>query len=150
MWKKLTNSSSSTYFSSPLVTFSATPSLSALLARHVFGVAAEQNVGAAARHVGGDGDGALAAGLRDDLGFLRVVLRVEHDVLRALLLEHARDTLGLFDRDRADQHRAALFGGLDDVVDDRRPLLFLGAIDEVGFLDADHRRLVGMAITSRL
>ena len=53
----------------------------ALLARHELGVAAEQNVGAAAGHVGGDRDRALAAGLRDELGFLRVVLRVQHDVL---------------------------------------------------------------------
>ena len=79
----------------------------ALLARHVLGVAAEQDVGAAAGHVGGDRDRALAAGLRDDLGFLRVVLRVEHDVLRALPLQHVRDALGLLDRDRADQRRAA-------------------------------------------
>ena len=42
------------------------------------GVAAEQDVGAAAGHVGGDGDRALAAGLRDDLGLAGVVLRVEH------------------------------------------------------------------------
>ena len=54
-----------------------------LLARHVLGVAAEQDVGAAAGHVGGDGDAALAARLRDDLGFLRVILRVQHDVLDA-------------------------------------------------------------------
>ena len=55
-----------------------------LLTRHVLGVAAEQDVGAAAGHVGGDRDGAFAAGLRDDLRFLRVVLGVEHDVFRAL------------------------------------------------------------------
>ena len=109
-WKKLTYSSSSTYFSSPLATFSATPSFSALLPRHVFGVAAEQDVGAAAGHVGGDRDGALAAGLRDDFRFLRVILRVEHDVLDALALQHVRDALGLLDRHRADQHRAALLG----------------------------------------
>jgi hypothetical protein len=69
----------------------------ALLARHVFRIAAKQDVRAAAGHVGGDGDGALAAGLRDDFGFLRVILGVEHDVLRALLLEHGGHTLGLLD-----------------------------------------------------
>ena len=37
-----------------------------LLACHVLGVAAEQDVGAAAGHVRGDGDRALAPGLRDD------------------------------------------------------------------------------------
>ena len=58
----------------------------------------------------------------------------------ALALEHVRDALGLFDRDRADQRRAALLRGLDDVVDDRRPLFGFGAIDEVRFLDAHQRR----------
>ena len=57
-----------------------------LLARHELGVAAEQDVGAAAGHVGGDRHRALAAGLRDDFGFLRVVLRVQHDVLDAARL----------------------------------------------------------------
>ena len=64
-----------------------------LLARHVLGVAAEQNVGAAAGHVRGDRDVALAPGLRDDLGFLRVVLRVEHDVLDAALAQQRRQAL---------------------------------------------------------
>src|SRR3970040_2163105 len=44
--------------------------------RHL-GVAAEENVGAAARHVGGDGNGAIAAGLRDDRRLALVVLGVE-------------------------------------------------------------------------
>ena len=64
-----------------------------LLARHVLGIAAQQDVRSAAGHVGGDGDAALAAGLRDDLGFLRVILRVQHDVLQALALEHVRHAL---------------------------------------------------------
>ena len=76
-----------------------------LLASHVLGVAAEQDVGAAAGHVGRDGDGALAARLGDDFRFLRVIFRVEDDVLDALAPEHARQPFGLFDRDRADQHR---------------------------------------------
>ena len=61
----------------------------ALLPGHVLGVAAEQDVRAAAGHVGRDRDVVLAAGLRDDLGFLRVVLRVQHDVLDAALLAAA-------------------------------------------------------------
>ena len=64
-----------------------------LLARHVLRVAAEQDVGAAARHVRRDGDCALAAGLRDDLGFLRVVLGVQHHVLDAAPLQHRRQAL---------------------------------------------------------
>ena len=50
---------------------------------HELGVAAEQDVGAAAGHVGGDRDRAEAAGLGDDLGLVLVVLGVQHDVLDA-------------------------------------------------------------------
>ena len=42
------------------------------------GIAAEQNVGAAAGHVGGDGDRAFASGLRDDVRFALVLLGVEN------------------------------------------------------------------------
>ena len=48
-----------------------------LLADAHVGVAAELDVGAAAGHVGGDGDRARHAGLGDDVGFLLVVARVE-------------------------------------------------------------------------
>ncbi len=58
-----------------------------ILAGHELGVAAEQDVGAAAGHVGGDGDHAETAGLGDDLGFLLVELGVEDDVADALALE---------------------------------------------------------------
>ncbi len=53
-------------------------------------VAAELNVGAAAGHVGGDGDGARHAGLRDDGGFLLVMARVQHLVRDAALLQQVR------------------------------------------------------------
>ncbi len=107
-----------------------------LLPRHELGVAAEQDVGAAARHVGGDRHRGLAARLRDDLGFLRVELGVEDDVLDAAHLEQPRQPLRLLDRDRADQHRSPFLLLLKDVDDDGVVLLFLGAVDGVGFLDA--------------
>ena len=56
---------------------------------HRLGIAAEDDVGAAAGHVRGDGHGALAAGLGDDLGLALVVLGVEHLVLDAALVEQA-------------------------------------------------------------
>ncbi len=64
-----------------------------LLSRHMLGVAAQQNVGAAAGHVRGDRDVVLAPGLRDDLGLLRVVLRVQDDVLDAALAQQRREAL---------------------------------------------------------
>ena len=107
-----------------------------LLARHELGVAAEQDVGAAAGHVGGDRDGRLAARLGDDLGFLRVILGVQDDVLDAAQLQQLRQPLGLLDRDGADEHRPALLLLLDDVGDDRFVLFLLGAVDRVGLFDA--------------
>ncbi len=56
-----------------------------------FEIAAELDVGAAAGHVGGDGDGAGHAGIGDDVGFLLVIAGVEDlDVLDALLAAAAR------------------------------------------------------------
>ncbi len=122
----------------------------ALLPRHELGIAAKQDVRPAAGHVRGDGDGALSAGLCDDLGFLRVVLRVEHDVLvesatggrpalESAPVEHGRDTFGLLDRNGADEHRPSLLVLLDDLGDDGVPFLAFGAIDEIGILDAGER-----------
>ena len=94
--------------------------LHALAAGEPFGVAAEQDVDAPAGHVRGDRDRVELAGLRDDLGLTLVLLGVQHLVRDALLLQLARQLLGLLDRDRADEHRLALLVALDDVVDARR------------------------------
>src|SRR5207247_6446392 len=71
------------------------------LLREEVWVAAEQDVGAAARHVGRDRDGALAAGLGDDLGLALVVLGVQDLVADPALLGELRQLLGLLARDRA-------------------------------------------------
>src|SRR5205814_2513394 len=55
--------------------------LHAFLLGHELGVTSKQNVGAAARHVGGNRDHAFASGLGDNFGFLLVVLGVQHHVL---------------------------------------------------------------------
>src|SRR5882672_10603443 len=87
-------------------------------------VAAEHDVGAAARHVGGDGDDLGAPRLRHDLRLARVLLGVQHLVRQLLLLQHPRDELGVLDRGRAHQHRLAAVVAAPDVVDDRgKPVL---------------------------
>ena len=91
------------------------------------GIAAEHDVGAAARHVGGDGDHLRPAGLHHDLRLARVLLRVQHVVRQLLLLEHPGEQLGVLDRGRADQHRLAALVAVLDVVDDRLVLLARGA-----------------------
>ena len=50
-------------------------------------IAAQLDVGAAAGHVGGDGDRARHAGLGDDEGFLLVIAGVQHIVLDLALLQ---------------------------------------------------------------
>src|ERR1700746_155938 len=68
--------------------------LHVFLLGHELGIAAEQNVGTAACHVGGDRDHALASGLGDDFGFALVILGVEDDVLDALLFQELGEALG--------------------------------------------------------
>ena len=59
------------------------------------------DVGTAAGHVGGNGDGSLA-GTCDDFCLLLVILCVEHAMDDAVFLEHPRDVLADLDRHRAD------------------------------------------------
>ena len=78
--------------------------LHAFLFGHEFGIAAEQNVGAAARHVGGDGDHAFASGLRDNFRFALVILGIQTTWLDPFFLQQFRKALGFFDRGSADEH----------------------------------------------
>ena len=121
----------------------AEPALVHLLHGEELGVAAEHDVGAAAGHVRGDGDGAVPAGLGDDRRLAGVVLRVQHLVPHALLGEQPREVLALLDARRADEHRLALAVTLDDVLDDLRELRLLVLVDEVGLVDAHHRLVRG-------
>ena len=105
--------------------------LDEVLAGHEVGVAAEQDVGTAAGHVGGDGDHAEAAGLGDDLGFLLVELGVEDDVPDALALEDLGEQLGLLDRGGADQDGLLLLVQARDLVGDGEVLFLRGAVDDV-------------------
>src|SRR6185312_2965148 len=104
-----------------------------------FRVAAEDDVGAAAGHVGGDGDGALAPGLGHDRRLALVVLGVEHDVRHlGRTVEELRQHLALLDRHRAHQHRLPLGLALAQLLHHGVPLLGSGAVDEVAAVVADH------------
>ncbi len=74
---------------------------------HELGIAAQQNVGTAAGHVGGDRHRAFAPGLRHDGGFALVILGVQHLVPHAHPLENAGEPLGLLHRNGAHQHGLA-------------------------------------------
>ena len=79
-----------------------------LLPRHELGVAAEQDVGAAAGHVGGDRDrapcGPACATISASCAWY-FAFRTTCLMPRRL---SSRQLLGLLDRDRADERRAAL------------------------------------------
>ena len=101
-------------------------------------IAPEHDVGAAAGHVGGDGDGSRAPRVHDDLGFPSVVLGVQDLVRDALAAEQPRDVLGGLDGSGAHQHRLAPGPAVVDVRDDGLELLFLRQVDDVGVVVADH------------
>ena len=113
------------------------PVLLELFAGQVFGVAAQQDIDAAARHVGGDGHGVEPSGLGYDLGFHFVVLGVEDDVADALLAQEIAQMFRFLDGYRADQDRAAGLVELDYLLSGRRPLLSGRPVDDIGVLDAD-------------
>src|SRR3954467_9498124 len=100
-------------------------------------IAAEEDVGAAAGHVGGNGDAPLAPGLRDDLRLALVLLGVQDVMGNAALLEELREHLALRDGHRADQHRLPLLVLLLDLVADGGELLPLRLVDGVLLVLAD-------------
>src|SRR5690554_7311990 len=104
--------------------------------------AAEDDVGTTPGHVGGDGHGAGATGLGDDLRFFLMVLGVQYLVGNPFPLQQVGDHLGGFDRGGTHQHRTATFHAALDVRDDGRELLVDGQVDQVVVVLADHR-LVG-------
>ena len=104
----------------------------------LFGVAAEDDVRAAARHVGGDRHRAAAACLGHDRRLALVVLRVQHHVPDPLPLEQPRQHLAVLDGDGAYQHRLAVLPAVLDLLDHGVPLLWRGAVHEIRAVFADH------------
>ena len=105
-----------------------------VVGKHI-GIAAEQDVGTAARHVRGNGDGADAAGLRDDMGLALMVFRVQGLMLDATLVEQAGEPLGAFDGHRADKARLARLMASGHVVGDGVELRIDRAIDQIVLVD---------------
>ena len=129
-------------------------------------IAAELDVGAAAGHVGGDGDRPRNARFGDDEGLLLMEAGVENgeilrrlarprggikrvqgvwagevDLLVALSFEHRPKHLGFFDRGRADQHRLHLGAGGFDLAHDGANLLVPGSIDLVVLVETVDREI---------
>ena len=85
------------------------------------------DVGAASRHVGGDGDSAPLSRLGDDGGFLRVLPGVEDAMGNAGGLEQGREFLAVSDGARSDENGLAPVTQFRDLPDHRPELgLFRG------------------------
>ena len=113
--------------------------------RHHGGVAAKQDVGAAAGHVGRDGDRLEAARLGDDLALAlrRVRLGVEHLVLDAELAQLGSEDLGRLDAGRAHEHGAAVAVQVEQLVERGERLALdrlVHGVRVVGALYGQHRR----------
>ena len=122
----------------------------AVIAGHGLRISAEENVRAAAGHVGRYRYGAFAARLGNDDGFALVLLGVQNLVRNSGFLQVRGNFFRFFDGDAADQHRLAAFVVLANAADARAVLLqdavhrgfeFFGfrAIDHVGIFNADER-----------
>ncbi len=96
-----------------------------------FPVAAQQDVGTATGHVGGDGQRTRTTGLSNDFGFFFVELGVQNLVIDAFIVEQAGHVFGRFDGRRADQYRTILCQAGLDVGNDGCVLLFRGQVDQV-------------------
>ena len=108
----------------------------------VFGVTAKHDIRAAARHIRGDRHRAELTGLGNDLRFLLMIFRIEHFMLDTALFEHRAQKLGLFNGDRAHQHRLALFMALLDLVNHSFIFRFRRCIHCIRVVVA-HHRLIG-------
>ena len=75
--------------------------------------------------------------LRDDFGFLFVVLGIQYVVGDSFALQKLREKLGFFDRNRADQNRLPLGVALLDLGNDGAELSCLRFVDDVGVVDSD-------------
>ncbi|EKD59803.1 MAG: hypothetical protein ACD_54C01125G0003 [uncultured bacterium] len=104
-----------------------------------FDVAAQFDIGATARHVGGDGHSPQLARVGNDLGFLFMLARVQHVMRNACRLQHHRQRLGFVNRGGADQNRLTRGVGLLNGLHHAFELFARGAIHRVVFVFAHHR-----------
>src|SRR5262249_10624726 len=121
----------------------SSPLLHVFLFGGEFGIATKQNVGTTAGHVGSDSDHAFATGLGNNFCFLLVILRVQNDVLDALLLQKVRQALGLFDGSCADEHRLPGFVQLLNFIRGSKVFFLLRAINQIWIFDSQQRFVRG-------
>ena len=106
-------------------------------------VAAQQNIRAAARHVGGDGDRAHMTGLGHNFGFLLVVFGVQHLMGHAPQLNHVGQHFAGFHVDGAHQNGLARGVAGHDFLHHGVKLAPPGLVDHVVHVLADHGAVGG-------
>ena len=109
----------------------------------MLGVATEHDVRTTAGHVGGHGDGTLAARLGHNRGLSLVLLRIEDFMANACLAQHPRKLLRLLHGGGSDQHRLTSLVTLGDVVDNRPQLSRARRVDAINLIHTDHRLVRG-------
>src|SRR5882762_9564815 len=117
--------------------------LQRLLLRHEFRIAAQKDVGAPARHVGGDSDHVLAACLRYDLSFFLVILGVQDDVADIFLFQQLGKPLRFFDGRGTNQYGSAVCIHFLNIVGGGKVFFALGAVDDVRVFEAEHLHIGG-------
>ena len=104
--------------------------------REIFGIAAQQNIRSAPRHVRRNRHRSETARLRHDFRFAFVVFRIQNVVLHAVPLQKTRNFLRLIHRRGTHQNRLAALVALHDFVDDRPFLPVYRRIHHVGKVDS--------------
>ena len=112
-------------------------------AADLFDAVAEMNVGAAAGHVGGDGNASALAGLRHDLGLVLILRGVEHGVRQPGFVQFLAGALRGDDRAGADQDRHVTDVQRGDTIDDQLPFGCLAPQHDVGPVNPPHRLASG-------
>ena len=108
-------------------------------------VAAEHDIGTAARHIGGNGDHTWASGLGDDFRLLLVVLGVQYFVINLMLFKRLGELFRGLDRRGTHQHGCASVDTSAHILDDGFKLLLAGQIHQIiqvipthGHIGRDH------------
>ena len=103
------------------------------------GISAEQDVDAAASHIGCNGHRARPPRLRDHPGFPLVRFGIEHFVGHTLALQQLVQALRFFYRRGANQHGSAAAVQVGNLLDDRTEFGVFGLVDQVRLVCPNHR-----------
>ncbi len=106
-----------------------------------FPITAQQNVGTATGHVGGNRHRARTPGLRDNFGFFVVVFGVQYLVLNARVMQQTRHMLGAFNGRRTHQHRTPCRLARAHVFNNGGKFFFLGEVNQVVEIFTRHRAM---------